>query len=535
MTESTFKEESLIPEGLNRAPRILIIDDDEDICKLLRFQLKRAGCEVETAHGGEEALRLLKKGKPVDIVLLDLQMPGMGGQETLRGISKTGKVGATIIMTAHATMGDAIQALRNGAYDFITKTSSLDDLRLSIRNALNTVGLKEEVENLRTLLQEQEKGGVLPIGVSRPFQQVMKLVRKVADSNITVLIFGESGSGKELVARSIHSLGVLKQRPFVALNCAAIPENLLESELFGYEKGAFTGATARYVGKFEEAHDGTLFLDEIGELSMGLQAKLLRVLQTQEIQPIGGRLKRVNVRVISATNQHLMQAVDEGRFRADLYYRLAVFPIQVPPLRERMEDIPHLARHFVSRFCSQENKPERRIPPALMEQLKTYPWPGNIRELENAIFRAVVLSEEEVLLEEHFPSVMAYVPPQEQEEEQYIELPARRAAQSGQPPESLPGMTAEGMREPSGAAPVAYSVPPGAFYASSRLEQAAQAYPAGAPTLDEVERDAIEMALNAAGGNMTRAAIRLNIGRATLYRKLKKYGIIRSEEGAPAG
>lgn len=485
---TTAPDSGFVPEGLHRAPKILVVDDDAGIRKLLQLHLKRSGCQVEAAQNGESALRQVREGEGVDLVLLDLRLPGMSGLATLHALNETGKVGCIIVMTAYGTMPDAIAALKDGAYDFVNKTYSFDDVRMAIRNALQTLGLREEVENLKMRLNEMEGGYTGIIGVSKPFQQVMKLVRKVRDSNITVLIQGQSGTGKELIARAIHFQGQYRQQPFVALNCATIPENLLESELFGHEKGAFTGATARRIGKFEEAHEGTLFLDEIGELNLALQSKLLRVLQSQEIQPIGGKVKHVSVRIISATNQDLLQSVGEGRFRQDLYYRLAVFPISVPTLQQRKEDIPLLIEHFVEKFRRQENKVIRSVAPEAVERLINYPWYGNVRELENVIYRAVVLADSTVLTARDFTT-----------------LPPAPSA------EAPPGT--ELMEIPNRGAEVDTPLPSG---------------PGGRASLEQLEIEAIQNALAANGGNMSKAAVQLKIGRATLYRKSKKYGIIRT-------
>jgi DNA-binding NtrC family response regulator len=323
----------------------------------------------------------------------------------------------------------------------------------------------------------------------------------VLDSNITVLIQGQSGTGKELVARAIHFQGTCRERPFVALNCAAIPESLLESELFGHERGAFTGAVARRVGRFEEAHEGTLFLDEVGELSPALQAKLLRTLQTQEIQPIGGQLKRVQVRIISATNGDLLQLARAGRFREDLYYRLAVFPIHLPTLAERREDIPLLIAHFVARFAREENKRVAGVTPEVLERLCGLPWYGNVRELENVLYRAVVLTDSPRLTLADFPA-LALAPP-----------PASAPGAAGWP--SAPPVPPA----PAPDAPPAPDIPPA---------PPASAGPNGPPgSLAELEVAAIRAALAASGGNMSQAALRLRIGRATLYRKSRKYGILR--------
>jgi DNA-binding NtrC family response regulator len=405
-------------------------------------------------------------------------------------------VGNIIAMThASGTLAEAIAAMREGAFDVVNKTTSFDQVHLSIRNALRDLGLKQEVQQLRAQLKEIEQPFSEVIGRSEAMAQVLKLARKVRDSDITVLITGESGSGKEVIARAIHQGGIYGSQPFVALNCAAIPEALLESELFGHERGSFTGATARRVGKFSEANDGTLFLDEVGELSPALQAKLLRVLQTKEIQPIGGQPVHVNVRIISATNQDLMTMVHKGQFRLDLYYRLAVFPLHLPPLRARRDDIPLLVKHFLEKFAEQEKKGRLTLAPDVMERLTAYNWPGNVRELENMIYRAVVLSESPTLQLEDFP---------------LLTLPAPTAGLAEAP--SLE-RTAAGM---------------------ARAVAADAAMPTQTVSLEEAEQRAIAQALKDCGGNMSQAAIRLKIGRATLYRKVKKYGIEDTVPPSPA-
>lgn len=467
-------------------PSVLVVDPDAHIRKLLQFHLTRSGCRVLQAGSGEEALKAVREHGRVDLALVDLRLPGMAAQELLRELSQGSKVGSIIAM-AHpgGALADAIAAMREGAFDVVNKTASFDEVHLSIRNALQNLGLKQEVQQLRAQLQEIEQPFAAVIGRSEAIAQVLKLARKVRDSDITVLIMGESGSGKEVIARAIHQGGIYRNRPFVAINCAAIPEALLESELFGYERGAFTGATQRRMGKFSEANDGTLFLDEVGELSPALQAKLLRVLQTKEIQPIGGQPIRVNVRIISATNQDLLTRVRSGQFRLDLYYRLAVFPLQMPPLRARREDVPLLATHFLRKFAAAEGKGDLVIPREVMERLTAYDWPGNVRELENMVYRAVVLAEQPVLRLEDFP-VLTLDPPQ-------------TGATAAEPP------PAPAPKVPAAADPV----PDGAAVLS----------------LEEAERRAIAQALRECRGNMSQAAIRLKIGRATLYRKVKKYGI----------
>ena len=486
-----------------RAPVILVVDGDEQIRKLLNFHLRRSGSKVLLASSGEQALELIRQSPRVDLVLLDLYLPGTTGLETLRAIDRAGRVGSVIVMTRNGTVAEATAAMREGAYDFVNKTNTFDEVDVAIRNALNTVGLKRELEELKAQLDERDHAYSTIIGRSPAIAQVLKLARKVSASDITVLILGESGSGKELVARAIHEQGQHRAGPFVALNCAAIPESLLVSELFGHEKGAFTGATQRRSGKFADANDGTLFLDEIGELGPALQAKLLRVLQTKEIQPIGGQPTRINVRIVSATNQDLESLVQEGTFRLDLYYRLAVFPIHVPPLRERREDIPLLVEHFLARFARQERKGDLVLHPEVQARLLEHRWEGNVRELENMIYRAVVLAESSELTLADFP---------------ILALAARPVPQGAVPQGAGPRGVAQEPRRP-------WTYPGGATDAARGAAPAPQRVPPAVLPLEQVELQAITQALASTKGNISQAAIQLGIGRATLYRKFKKYGL----------
>jgi DNA-binding NtrC family response regulator len=474
------------PKGQSRPASILVVDGDPQIRKLLHFNLKRSGSRVFLASGGEEALEVLRQVDRIDLVLLDLQISGMPALDLLRALNQTRKIGSIIAMTQGGGLADAIVAMREGAYDVVSKTYSFDEVQLSIRNALQTQGLRQEVEQLKARLDERERPFSEVIAESEAMALVLKLARKVCDSDITVLLEGESGSGKEVIAGAIHREGSHRDRPFVAINCAAIPENLLESELFGYEKGAFTGATQRRLGKFAEADEGTLFLDEIGELSPALQAKLLRVLQTKEVQPIGGQPNQVNVRIISASNQDLLAAVKAGLFRLDLYYRLAVFPIRIPPLRERRDDIAPLLEHFVAKFAQQEGRQPLTVEREVVTRLLDYDWPGNVRELENMIYRAVVLTEDSTLRLADFP-VLAVAP-----------LVMRQTA------------------------PAVPEAEPPAW--PMRMDVDRNAALPGA-SLEEAEQQAIAAALQSTRGNISQAALRLKIGRATLYRKVKKYGI----------
>ena len=448
-----------------RPPVILVLDGDEQIRKLLTFHLRRSGCKVLQASRGEQALELIRQSMHVDLVLLDLQLAGL---EALRAINRTGQVGSVIVMTRNGTVAEATAAMREGAYDFVNKTNTFDDVDVSIRNALATLGLKRELEELKAQLDERDHAFSTIIGKSPAIAQVLKLARKVRDSDITVLILGESGSGKEIVARAIHEQGQRRDRPFIALNCAAIPESLLESELFGHEKGAFTGATQRRIGKFAEANEGTLFLDEIGELGPALQAKLLRVLQTKEIQPIGGQPTRINVRILSATNQDLNVLVQQGRFRLDLYYRLAVFPIHVPPLRERREDIPLLCSHFIERLCREMTRSPVSLEAEALNLLVVYDWPGNVRELQNILERAIVLCEGGRITAQ--------------------DLPFSRVSPVGRV--QLPG-----------------------------------GFPPLRDVVEQVERQMIAQAMQEADGVKTEAARLLDIKQSVLYYKLDKYGL----------
>jgi len=482
-TKSGFSSKLKAPRGLTREPLVLVVDDEPTMCKLLEYQLGAAGCKVVTLSSGEEALDYMADNPGVDIVAMDVRLPGASGMEILPQITKINDSILTILMTAYATFEDAVQAIKDGAYDFVAKETGFEDLHLALRNALETIALREEVKVLRKKLAEEDNLFQEIIGSSDNMRQVLKLVRKVRKSDITVLILGESGSGKEMIARALHNQRGSDKSPFVAINCAAIPESLLESELFGYVKGAFTGANEKHIGKFEEADGGTLFLDEIGEMGLSLQAKLLRVLQSKEIQPIGGTSKKVDVRIVSATNQSLTKAVREGRFRQDLYYRLAVFPIELPPLRERSEDVRLLVRHFVKKFAQQENKRITGIAPDVQKYMESYEWPGNVRELENVVYRAIVLAEGSTLELGDFPLFAMG------EEPLILSTSPLHPTQS---------------HEPTGAAKVQPSSP---------------------LTMDQVEADAIRHALVSCGGNVTRAAEMLQVGRATLYRKFKKFGI----------
>jgi DNA-binding NtrC family response regulator len=369
---------------------LLIAEDEEVTLSLLRKVFQRPDLMVHEARTGSEALKIIDQS-PVDVVLTDLKMPGPDGLAVLAHSRKTRPDAEVILMTGHASVESAVNAMKMGAFHYITKPFSVDEVVHLVDRVLDLTSVRKENTNLRSLARG--RGGLENIiGVSDSIKEVLSLVRKVADTNSTVLITGESGTGKELVARAVHYLSPRADRMLVPINCSAIPAELLESELFGHVKGAFTGAHATRTGKFEAAHNGTIFLDEIGDMSHHLQAKLLRVLQEKSVTPVGGnRPIPVDVRVIAATNKDLEEEVSEGRFRADLYFRLNVIPIRIPPLRERRDDIPVLAAHFIERYDREKGRSLEGIRKEPLEMLRRYPWPGNVRELENLIERIVVL------------------------------------------------------------------------------------------------------------------------------------------------
>ncbi|NPB09826.1 MAG: sigma-54-dependent Fis family transcriptional regulator [Thermodesulfobacteria bacterium] len=381
---------------------ILIIEDNPDEALLLQSTLQESGYHVETAYDGTEGIEKLENSF-FDVVITDLAMPKMGGLEVLEYIVENTPETICIILTGHGTIKGAVEAIKKGAYDYLTKPVRKEEITLVLEKALETRRLRRENEYLRRRLWQEWGYGEI-IGKSQPMRQVFSLIEKVADTDSTILILGESGTGKELVARAIHQASHRRDGPFIPVNCGAIPEELLESELFGHEKGAFTGAIKTRVGRFELAHGGTIFLDEVSEMSPKLQVKLLRVLQERTFERVGGtRPIQVDIRVIAATNRDLEKEVREGRFREDLYYRLNVIPIKLPPLRERREDIPLLIEHFLKRFAKRKNREVTGISREALECLMRHDWPGNVRELENVIERMVILSNNEILALEDVP------------------------------------------------------------------------------------------------------------------------------------
>src|SRR5688572_9979306 len=391
--------------------RILVVDDDPVQRRLLQSMLARNGYDVVIADGGDAAAAMLTGADAgdIDAVVLDLVMPDLDGLGVLARVRDAGLTVPVIVQTAHGGIDNVVSAMRAGATDFVVKPVGAERLEVSLRNALATKALESEIQRIK-----RSHAGTLTfkdiITRSQRMHAVLRQAEKAAGSAIPVLIEGRSGVGKELIARAIHGSGERKSKPFVAVNCGAIPDNLVESILFGHEKGAFTGATERHTGKFVEASGGTLFLDEVGELPPAAQVKLLRAVQEGEVEPVGAKKPvKVDVRLVSATNRNLIADVKSGRFREDLFYRLHVFPIAVPPLRERSEDIPELARHFLARFAAEEGKRIRAVSAEALALLEKYRWPGNVRQLENTVFRAVVLAEGDSIGIEEFPQVVAQI------------------------------------------------------------------------------------------------------------------------------
>ncbi|MFA5183329.1 MAG: sigma-54 dependent transcriptional regulator [Syntrophales bacterium] len=384
--------------------KILIVDDDEGLVHFLERFFVKQGYGIHSCNSGQAALEAMAK-EQFDLILMDYKMPGLNGLDTLREIRRSQVKTPVIIMTAYGSTDTAIETMKLGAYDYLLKPFDRHELQRIAADALEVNRLMKEVVSFPGYLcrpATPSKGEVKIVGNTRRMQEVYKLIGQVAGKDVTILITGESGTGKELVARAIYHHSHRKDKPFLAVNCAAIPETLLESELFGYERGAFSGAERTHIGKFERCQDGTLFFDEIGDMSLPTQAKVLRVLQYGEFERLGGKENlKVNVRIIAATNKKLEKEVEAGRFRDDLYWRLKVISIQLPPLRERLEDVPLLVEYFVSRFGEEYQTPIRYVADAAMKKLQAHFWPGNVRELENCLRRAVLLSLGDVILEEH--------------------------------------------------------------------------------------------------------------------------------------
>ena len=493
---------------------ILIVDDDPVQCRLLEGMLQKFGYETVTRDNGDAALALL--GEPdcgrIDAVILDLVMPNLDGLGVLARLRQASINVPVIVQTAHGGIDNVVSAMRAGAVDFVVKPAGAERIQVSLRNALNTSALEGELNRIK-----HSRSGTLGfkdiITKSPGMLAVLRIAEKAVTSTIPVLVAGESGVGKELVARAIHGSGERRTKPFVAVNCGAMPENLIESILFGHEKGSFTGATERHIGKFVEASGGTLFLDEVGELPPAAQVKLLRAIQEGEVEPVGARKPvKVDVRIVSATNRDLIADVKHGRFREDLFYRLHVFPITVPPLRERPADIPALARHFLALFAAEEGKRIRLLTPEALRLLTAFHWPGNIRQLENAVFRAVVLAEGDSIGIDEFPQITAQI--------SVAAAPSAAAPLHAEAGETLAEHPAETFRE---AAPF----PTQPTMPVAPLVDALPLLDAGGDVrpLEDVEAELIRYAITHYRGQMSEVARRLQIGRSTLYRKLEAMGL----------
>lgn len=446
-------------------PKLLIVDDEKNMRWAISRALEKEGYEIYEASNGQEGIAIFERNRP-DVMLLDLKMPVMDGMETLKKIRETNTTTPILMLTAHGTMETAIEAMKLGAMDYLSKPFDVEELKVQIRKALHVSELEEQVTYLKETTAF-ETGNVV-IGDSQPMKALMAMVERVAATPATILIQGESGTGKEIVAHLIHHNSPRRDKPFIKVNCGAIPETLIESELFGHEKGAFTGATSRKIGKFERARGGTILLDEIGELNLSMQVKLLRVLQDKEIERVGGsETVSVDARVIAATNRQLKEMTEEGTFREDLYYRLNVIPLDIPPLRERKEDIPAFVNHFLKVYGNEMGRKNMTLSPEAMEQLVNHPWKGNVRELENVIERLVILSPTDDVKKVDLP----HSDDTEAKKEGKILLPE------------------EGV------------------------------------SLDDLEKDLILQALEKTGNNQTKAAQLLGISRHTLMYRMDKHGI----------
>jgi len=486
--------------------KVLIVDDEKLVRWSLRQKCEEWGYQVSEAESGSDGLRLARNEFP-DLVLLDVRLPDMNGLQVLQRLKQAGDARAIIMITADPQLEDVKQALKQGAYDFIGKPIDYDELRVAVKNALEATQLRSENETLKKeVLQRRRAAYHDVVGESQRMQDLMSFVNKVASSEATtILIQGESGTGKDLISRAIHFESRRKEKPLIVINCSAIPETLMEAELFGHEKGAFTDAKSMKRGLFEQADGGTLFLDEIGELSGLLQAKLLRVLEEQVIRRVGGvKDQEVDVRVIAASNRDLERAVREGQFRQDLYYRLAIISLFIPPLRDRREDILPLVQFFIGRYNKRFRKSVRGITPETRELLVKYDWPGNVRELKNAIERAMILEDDDMLRPVYLPfsvgsplsSLTAFE----------VSSGGNVAAGAGFSPGQTDIQVVNGKNLP-------------------RLS-----IPDGGTSLEEIERAFVDMAMHQASRNQTQAARLLDISRDALRYKLKKFGMIHSED-----
>lgn len=474
------------------AKTILVVDDDPTQRRLIQAVLERDGYAVVHAAGGGEAIDRMTRGGGADLILLDMVMPEMSGLECLAELRSAGVAEPVIVLTANGGIDMVVKAMQAGAQDFFVKPVGPERLLVGVRNALQMKRLTAEVGRLTKRAQGRASFDDI-VGDSPAMRMVKALGVRAAKSSIPVLITGESGVGKEVIARALHGASDRAGKPFVAVNCGALPANLIESILFGHEKGAFTGAVDKTLGKFREADGGTLFLDEIGELPLDMQVKLLRALQEGEIDPVGGkRPVKIDVRIVSATNRDPAQQVRDGAFREDLFYRLNVFPIEAPSLRDRREDIPALVEHFIARFNAEEGKRIAGCAPETLALLQGFDWPGNVRQLENAVFRAIVLADAPFLQPHDFPAISGVAAPL---------------------PDAAPLQAAT-------AASVQTETAVGAEPPIRILDERGHLR-----TLEDIERDLIQHAIEVYAGHMSEIARRLGIGRSTLYRKVREQGL----------
>lgn len=479
------------------AKTVLVVDDDPTQRRLVQAVLDREGYAVVHAESGGEAIDRLTKGGGADVVLLDMVMPGMSGLEALAEIRTAGVTTPVIVLTANGGIDSVVKAMQAGAQDFFVKPASPERILVGIRNALQLTQLTREVGRLKKHVAGRTSFDDL-VGDSQPMRLVKAFGARAAKSSIPVLITGESGVGKEVIARALHGASERAGKPFVAVNCGALPSNLIESILFGHEKGSFTGATDKHLGKFAEASGGTLFLDEIGELPLDMQVKLLRALQEGEIDPVGSkRSVKVDVRIVSATNRDPAQQVRDGQFREDLFYRLNVFPIEAPALRDRREDIPALVDHFIARFNAEEGRRIAGASPETLALLTAFDWPGNVRQLENAVYRAIVLADAPHLQPHDFPAISG------------IAMPMPNA--------DLPTHNPQVIQAVSTGLPTDLVLPEQPIRI---LDERGHLR-----TLEDIERDLIQHAIEVYAGHMSEIARRLGIGRSTLYRKVREQGL----------
>ena len=479
------------------ARSVLVVDDEADVRALLSDLLKEEGYKVRTADSAAKALAEIGKTMP-DLVMMDVKLPDQDGIALLKQLKRDEPELEVIMMTAFGGSSTAIKAMEHGAYDYVTKPFDIDDLTATLKRVFEHADMSHEVSALRLELGKSAAERERIVGASKPMLEVFKLIGKVASADATVLVTGESGTGKELVAEALHRASKRNPHPLVKVSCAALPESLLETELFGHEKGSFTGAMTMRKGRFETANKGTIFLDEIGEMTLGTQTKLLRILQEREFERIGSNVPiKIDIRVIAATNRNLSEEVEKGKFREDLYYRLNVIHVHMPPLRDRKDDIPLLVEHFLAKFRHAPNAIPTSITEEALTKLVNYDWPGNVRELENAVERAVVLARGNPITVEHLPFG------DRREARDRARLADRRTRLNDEEDADLEG-------ESDGAGPHMNGAGNGGTFKDR---------------VAALEKELIREALDRAGGNRTKAAEDLGIYRRLLYAKIKEYGL----------